>query len=47
MIILEEGDTALVLSQTLLEAQKDSEYSMDREQQMYLRKIHKANGCVQ
>lgn len=32
MIILEAGDTALVLSQTLLEAdkKKDSEYSMDR-----------------
>jgi ketosteroid isomerase-like protein len=31
MIILEAGDTALVLSQTLLEANKrDSEYSMDR-----------------
>src|SRR3954452_11933998 len=32
MIILESGDTALVLSQTLLEAdkKKDSEYSMDR-----------------
>ncbi|MFB5283597.1 YybH family protein [Peribacillus sp. Hz7] len=31
MIILEAGDTALVLSQTLLDADKeDSEYSMDR-----------------
>lgn len=31
MIILEAGDTALVLSQTLLNADKeDSEYSMDR-----------------
>jgi ketosteroid isomerase-like protein len=31
MIILEAGDTALVISQTLLEADKnDSEYSMDR-----------------
>ena len=31
MIILEAGDTALVLSQTLLESDKaDSEYSMDR-----------------
>jgi ketosteroid isomerase-like protein len=31
MIILEAGDIALVLSQTLLEAQKDdSEYCMDR-----------------
>src|SRR3954452_8394669 len=32
MIVLEAGDTALVLSQTLLEAdkKKDSEYSMDR-----------------
>ena len=32
MIILEAGDTALVFSQTLLEAdkKKDSEYSMDR-----------------
>lgn len=31
MIILEAGDTALVISQTLLEADKnDSEYSMER-----------------
>ncbi len=31
MIVLDAGDTALVLSQTLLEANKnDSEYSMDR-----------------
>lgn len=31
MIILETGDTALVISQTLLDADKsDSEYSMDR-----------------
>jgi ketosteroid isomerase-like protein len=31
MIVLEAGDTALVISQTLLEADKnDSEYSMDR-----------------
>jgi ketosteroid isomerase-like protein len=31
MIVLEAGDTALVLSQTILEANKiDSEYSMDR-----------------
>jgi uncharacterized protein (TIGR02246 family) len=31
MIILEAGDTALVISQTLLDAdKKDSEYSMDR-----------------
>ena len=31
MIILEAGDTALVISQTLLEAnKKDNEYSMDR-----------------
>ena len=31
MIIFEAGDTALVISQTLLEADKnDSEYSMDR-----------------
>jgi len=31
MIILEAGDTALVISQTFLEADKnDSEYSMDR-----------------
>lgn len=31
MIILEAGDTALVISQTLLEADKhDNEYSMDR-----------------
>ena len=31
MIILEAGDTALVISQTLLDADiKDSEYSMDR-----------------
>ncbi|WP_413299974.1 nuclear transport factor 2 family protein [Bacillus sp. 1P10SD] len=32
MIILEAGDTALVISQTLLEAdnKKDSEYSMER-----------------
>ncbi|MFJ8265467.1 YybH family protein [Peribacillus asahii] len=31
MMILEAGDTALVLSQTLLDADKeDSEYSMDR-----------------
>ncbi|MGG3800855.1 YybH family protein [Metabacillus fastidiosus] len=31
MIILEAGDTALVISQTLLEADKnESEYSMDR-----------------
>jgi ketosteroid isomerase-like protein len=31
MIVLEAGDTALVLSQTFLEADKnDSEFSMDR-----------------
>lgn len=49
MIILEAGDTALVLSQTLLEAdkKKDSEYSMDRRATYVFKKIHKANGCVQ
>jgi len=40
MIILEAGDIALVLSQTLLEAnnKKDSEYSMDRRATYVFRK---------
>lgn len=39
MIILEAGDTALVISQTLLEADKnDSEYSMDRRATYVFRK---------
>ncbi len=39
MIILEAGDTALVLSQTLLDANKEnSEYSMDRKATYVFRK---------
>jgi len=39
MIILETGDTALVISQTLLESDnKDSEYSMDRRATYVFRK---------
>lgn len=43
MIILDAGDTALVLSQTLLAAdKKDSEYAMDRKATYVFRK--QANG---
>ena len=49
MIILEAGDTALVLSQTLLEADKKRTRNIQwiEGQRIFLRKIHKANGCVQ
>ncbi|EKN66934.1 hypothetical protein BABA_13637 [Neobacillus bataviensis LMG 21833] len=44
MIILEAGDTALVISQTLLEANKnDSEYSMDRRATYVFKKSPQGN----
>lgn len=38
MIILEAGDTGLVISQTLLAAEKDSEYPMERRATYVFRK---------
>jgi uncharacterized protein (TIGR02246 family) len=44
MIILEAGDTALVLSHTFLEAEKDdSEYSMDRKATYVFKKNSQGN----
>lgn len=47
MILLEAGDTVLVLSQTLLDSdKKDSEYAMERRATYVFKRMRKASGFV-